>query len=859
MNILADRVLEQWSQSPGAARLGSALLHFVWQGALLTAFTWMLLVALRRARPQVRYLVSLAMLAVLAACPVITFAVVEVAVTAPAAVLPPNDPIAIPVAVSRADNPTGNSSGIIPVAPAVEVWKDRLSQSQDWLQRHRLWVVFGWLLGVCLLSVRLATGFIGAERARRLGVSQIARPVQEIVVRLALRLGIRQPVHVLESAVAELPTLVGWLRPVILLPVSAVSGLTAAQMEAILAHELAHIRRHDYLVNLLQTVVETILFYHPAVWWLSHNIRQEREHCCDDVAVAICADRVAYARALTAMEEMRASAPRWAVAAHGGSLTRRIRRLVDRPEPANSGRLALLAVAAVLILVAGVTLPLRQTAYAEDAAKGNDSPKDTESNESPDKAEVKPPRNPNRPWSVFGRVTDTEGKPLEGVGVSARTGIGTLRLTGKATTNADGKYEFDFGPGIAMANNDVLLQSAWISAHMPGFSEKDLSRQGNLLAAFKLPKDAAELGKRTKNDVILPGNARQIDFVMVPAAKVSGTLIDKDQQPLAGYSIALTGDELSLSSSVVASTKTDEQGRFALPDIPTGFKWQFLVRPAGHQPSGNAWASGVFHFLADGGESDLFVRHDSTDFSAKRFELQVLGDGVNWRTALKIGAEHQQFNVTTKPPWIKKLVVFATRVRLVLDPSEAVGSDDSGALRGGASTTAKRVSKSNMKRTRPDAEGRFTLTFDNPLTQLKLGNTRQADLGRFPFTFDNPLTPPDGGRWALDPEKHQVVLQINANDGGKRMVKVLEQLSARESGGYHVDIQIDPELIDESSVSVTFVTIQPEHDEWVKAFFVEGRGTSYRGIWAADSQQLAQVALNGQATGWIDEVLTPTQ
>ena len=105
--------------------------------------------------------------------------------------------------------------------------------------------------------------------------------------RLCGQLRIRRPVRLLESALVDVPMVIGWLRPVILLPASALSGLTPQQLEAIIAHELAHIRRHDYLINLLQSLIETLLFYHPAVWWVSRQIRREREHCCDDLAVAV--------------------------------------------------------------------------------------------------------------------------------------------------------------------------------------------------------------------------------------------------------------------------------------------------------------------------------------------------------------------------------------------------------------------------------------------------------------------------------------------------------------------------------------------------------------------------------------------
>ena len=109
----------------------------------------------------------------------------------------------------------------------------------------------------------------------------------------------------LESSRVAVPLVVGWLRPAILVPVAALSGLTALEMEAILAHELAHIRRHDYLVNLVQCLIETLMFHHPATWWISGVIRREREHCCDDIAVLACRDRVVYARALAAMEGLR--------------------------------------------------------------------------------------------------------------------------------------------------------------------------------------------------------------------------------------------------------------------------------------------------------------------------------------------------------------------------------------------------------------------------------------------------------------------------------------------------------------------------------------------------------------------------
>ena len=137
--------------------------------------------------------------------------------------------------------------------------------------------------------------------------------------------------HIVDSALVDVPTVVGWLRPLILLPVAALANLTPAQVDSILAHELAHVRRHDYLVNVLQTLTETLLFYHPAVWWVSARVRAEREHCCDEIAVEICGDAADYARALVELESWRVSSATMALAATGGSLFDRVRRIMRAP------------------------------------------------------------------------------------------------------------------------------------------------------------------------------------------------------------------------------------------------------------------------------------------------------------------------------------------------------------------------------------------------------------------------------------------------------------------------------------------------------------------------------------------------
>lgn len=323
--------------------LGYSLIHFIWQGALVAALLSSVRVMLRRSRPNVRYVASCAAMLLMLALPVLTAFTVARSSASFAALSNTQTKTRATVTLSRDANAatsapvvSSNESATTQSASTLEEWKATLS---SWLTDERAqslmpWLVSMWLAGVLLLSARVFGGWLMAQRLKRSMTRNAEELWQGTVARLSNHLGIRRTVRLCESALAEVPTVIGWLRPVILVPVSALSGMSVQQVEALLAHELAHIRRHDYLVNLLQTVVETLLFYHPAVWWVSRQIRIEREHCCDDMAVAACGDVLTYARALTELEELRSTAlPQLAVAANGGSLIARIRRLIEAPQP----------------------------------------------------------------------------------------------------------------------------------------------------------------------------------------------------------------------------------------------------------------------------------------------------------------------------------------------------------------------------------------------------------------------------------------------------------------------------------------------------------------------------------------------
>lgn len=318
-------LLGSYTSSPLAAALGWTILHSLWQDALAAAVLALLLAVNRSAR--CRYTAAcIALVATLAAFAT-TFAL---SLPEPGTVvqtrLPPPQ-ASIPFAGTQAPA----ISSLTPLAP---------------------WLGPFWMAGVLLFYLRQAAGLVAIHRLRSLGIVRPPECWQAEVDRLAARLVIPRSVRLLESALAEVPLVLGHLRPVILLPLDLLGRLPAGQMEAILLHELAHIRRHDYLVNCLQRLVEGLIFYHPAVWWISVVVRREREHCCDDAVVAARGNAHEYALALAALEQHRETGPAPTLAATGGNLVERVRRMLypQRSNPAWAPILAALALLAALSL-----------------------------------------------------------------------------------------------------------------------------------------------------------------------------------------------------------------------------------------------------------------------------------------------------------------------------------------------------------------------------------------------------------------------------------------------------------------------------------------------------------------------------
>jgi beta-lactamase regulating signal transducer with metallopeptidase domain len=345
-------------QHPVVQALAWALVHFVWQG---TAIGLAAFLALRVARPvSTRYAIGVGALALMLAAPVATFVILTSSRTTASS---QQRPVSAPVAPAPAQPPAAarlddSASAVLPSTP-LRVSPEMLAIA-----------VMSWIGGVAFFSISLFGGWVVARRLARHGVTPAADYIQRMARELSARLQVRRVVEILESTTTAVPVMIGWLKPAIVLPVAALASLSPSQLEALLAHELAHVRRHDYLVNVLQSMAEALLFYHPAVWWMSRQIRTEREHCCDDLAVGVC-DRLVYATALTDLATL--ASPRVALAATDGNLVKRVRRILRQADETASVRAGLMPLLA-LGLAACVAVPVALASGAGSSSVTADQP-----------------------------------------------------------------------------------------------------------------------------------------------------------------------------------------------------------------------------------------------------------------------------------------------------------------------------------------------------------------------------------------------------------------------------------------------------------------------------------------------------
>ena len=313
---------------------GWSLIHFIWQGLLVAAVYGVGRRVLHGRHPVSRYYLGLVCMVLLVALPI---------VTAISTYAPPGP---------QQETPVASETNAIAAAALSATENVDVSGA---VRRALPWLVAAWAAGVLLLASRVLINWRRMKRLIRVGTRPLSERWQQRVDALIDVFQIRSAVRVVESTLVEVPTVLGWLKPVILLPTSSFVGLTPQQLELVIAHELGHIRRLDYIVNLFQVAAETILFYHPAVAWISRSIREEREKCCDDLVISRCGQPMEYAKALTNLESIRSGHYSPALAATDGKLFERIERIVcnHKAEPREAligNGLVLMTLAAIVVL-----------------------------------------------------------------------------------------------------------------------------------------------------------------------------------------------------------------------------------------------------------------------------------------------------------------------------------------------------------------------------------------------------------------------------------------------------------------------------------------------------------------------------
>ena len=518
--------------------VSSALLHSLWQDAIVGLLLFGALIALRRASANARYLVCCAALALMAALPIITTIVLSDRGT------PDHLSMPAPLVVTPTEN----------VTPVARTTPEPATFSANWLASVTPWVLPLWFVGVLTCSLRLVLAGAHTVVLRRRSDLEEG-PIAAAVARLAARIGVRRPVSVRISILTDTPATLGLLRPVILLPPAAALGVTPEQLEALLAHELAHIRRHDYLVNVLQMLAETLFFYHPAVWWVSKRMRVERELCCDDIAVDACGDALSYAQALTKVARLQLTRPGMALGATGGPFLQRIQRLLGAAPTTRPAYPLWVTIASVVLIVA----VMFTGSSAQSSSPGTLAPTDKESES-----------------SLRGRVVDARsGQPV------ARASVRAQYITGVENPPkcpiGDCEYVGDRVVG--------LIPIYRITAGNDGGFTIPNMKPGDYLVAATAPGYVQRYFGQTTDDMpevsvnVAPGQrAQPIDVRLERAGSVGGRILSDAGEGLAGVEVELLRRSYLPGGArpvAVAFAQTEGGGTYRFKNVTPG---EYYVR-----------------------------------------------------------------------------------------------------------------------------------------------------------------------------------------------------------------------------------------------------------------------------------------
>jgi beta-lactamase regulating signal transducer with metallopeptidase domain/thiol-disulfide isomerase/thioredoxin/uncharacterized GH25 family protein len=579
--------LQALSDSPLIERLGWILLHSIWQALAVAIGLAVVLPAVRKRGAQAGYAVCCGGLLLTILLPALTFPFVPNSArvrtdsenVAVLSVVLPNISAGMPIASRRtpaietfssdrpipkiidrssaspSPSPSPIAVGSPHAAPAGEVsfvepsFKERVAslgrQFQAQMSWSLPWIVLIWSLGVSAVSLWNVGGWFTVQRLKVRATCPVTGTIQDAAARIARQLGLVRTVRLLQSALVDTPVVIGAIKPVILLPASLVTELPPDQLESLLAHELAHVLRQDYLVNLLQSVIETLLFYHPAVWWISSQVRADRENCCDDMAVRLAADRTIYVQALAAAAGARA--PKIVPAATGGLLLPRLRRILGIADP-HSAHPSRWLTGAVMLSLCGTALTLlavesrSATAQTKTEQTSASKAQETKKPSKPGAPAAKPRRTHKEPeFPTKGRmrieVVDTAGKPL------AQAEIHASIWTEEENFKANRDYTTD-SQGFATIQLPKALQILRLWASKSGYCGEFVNFQTNTAV----------------HTLVIPDDYQ---FRLVKGTLIGGVVKNEDGQPIKGAKVAYCHDEIFFNDDTV----TDANGRWKFDDV----------------------------------------------------------------------------------------------------------------------------------------------------------------------------------------------------------------------------------------------------------------------------------------------------
>lgn len=302
--------------------LCNTLMHSLWQGILLAILTGAIIIFTKKASAAYRYNLLVGALILFAGGVLLTF------------MWQLQQPQPMHTSITYQVNPIATTPITIqPTQPVtLQSAKENITETVvNYFNSHYNIIVLIWFLIICAKSVQMGVGLHNVFYLKRTKVFAIDEYWENKLTQLAKQLRIKQAIGLMESGIAKVPMVVGHLKPVILIPIGLINSLTPDAVEAILVHELAHIRRRDYLVNLLQSLMEIVFFFNPAVLWISKLIKVERENCCDDIVLAQTSSKISYIQALVSCQEHQLTAPGYSMALAGNksTLISRVKRIIS--------------------------------------------------------------------------------------------------------------------------------------------------------------------------------------------------------------------------------------------------------------------------------------------------------------------------------------------------------------------------------------------------------------------------------------------------------------------------------------------------------------------------------------------------